>query len=164
MFFQLGYLTENVLRSKLKKPNLPSIWNGLFTLLFKSFLERVTGSDSASKLFYTIIYGLYTRIKLDCGSILCTQLVQSKLSTTRHSESSCAHFWSVILKRALARVQIQVPEDSVLATILIFHTNNFIVSVPMKFDFVGSLLETIFNSVPTDNVVINEYQKKPASV
>lgn len=33
----------------------------------------------------------------------------------------------------------------------------------MKFDFVGSLLEVMLKSVPTEDVVNNEYQKKPNS-
>ncbi|CAI9281062.1 unnamed protein product [Lactuca saligna] len=40
MFYQIERYT------KFKKPNLSPMWNGLFTLLFKSFSERVTGSDS----------------------------------------------------------------------------------------------------------------------
>lgn len=31
----------------------------------------------------------------------------------------------------------------------------------MRFDFVGSLPEAMLNSVPADNVVINEYRKRP---
>ena len=44
-------------------------------LLFKSFSEHVAGSDSASKLIYNILFGLYHGIKLDYGSILCMQLI-----------------------------------------------------------------------------------------
>lgn len=60
MFYQMGYKETLTSISKFKKPNLPHQWNGLFTLLFKSFYERVTGSDCASKLFMTIMYGIYT--------------------------------------------------------------------------------------------------------
>ncbi|CAI9261652.1 unnamed protein product [Lactuca saligna] len=35
----------------------------------ESFSERGTGSDTASKLFFTLIYGLYKGIYLDVGSI-----------------------------------------------------------------------------------------------
>lgn len=70
MFFQMGYNGELSLLSNFKKSNLPPIWNGLFTLLFKSFSECVFGSDNTSKLFITIIYGLYHDINLDYGSIL----------------------------------------------------------------------------------------------
>lgn len=59
MFYQMGYVGNLTILSKFKKPNLPPLWNGLFTLIFKSFSERVTGSDSASKLFFTILYSLY---------------------------------------------------------------------------------------------------------
>lgn len=67
MLFQMGYLGEITLLSKFKKPNLLPMWNGLFSLLFKIYSEWVTGSNSASKLLCTIIYGLYTRINLDYG-------------------------------------------------------------------------------------------------
>lgn len=70
MFFQMDYLEDITLLSKLRKHNLPPVWYGLFTLLFKSLLERVAGSDSVSKLFFTILYGLYKDINLDYGSIL----------------------------------------------------------------------------------------------
>lgn len=70
MFYQMGYLENFTLLSMFRKPNLPPMRNELFTLLFKSFSKRVTGSNSANKLFCTIIYGLYTGINLDYGSIL----------------------------------------------------------------------------------------------
>ena len=101
MFYQMGYLENITLLSKFRKPNLPRIWNGLFTLLFKSFSERVTGFDSDDKLFYTIIYGLYKGVNQDYGFVLWVQLVQSTLATSRHSEISCAQFWSIIIKRAI---------------------------------------------------------------
>ncbi|CAI9288312.1 unnamed protein product [Lactuca saligna] len=41
------------------------MWNNLFTLLFRSFSKRVTGSDCASKLFMTMMYGIYSGSNLD---------------------------------------------------------------------------------------------------
>lgn len=70
MFYQIGYIGDISLLLKFRKPNLSPMWNGLFILLFKSFSEQVTGLDSASKLFSTIIYDLYHGINLDYGSIL----------------------------------------------------------------------------------------------
>jgi len=58
VFFRMGYSGYITKLSNFKKSFLPPVWNGLFTLLFKSFSERVAGSDSASKLFYTLMYGL----------------------------------------------------------------------------------------------------------
>lgn len=104
VFYQMGYLESFSLLSKFKKPNLPSTWNGLFTLLFKSFFERVTLSDSASKLFCTLIYDIYKGIKLDYGYVIWAQLVQSTLSSSRHSEKSCARYWSVIVEHAITRL------------------------------------------------------------
>ncbi|CAI9274164.1 unnamed protein product [Lactuca saligna] len=70
MFYQMGYIGNISLFSKFRKTNLPPMWNELFTLFFKSLSGRVFGSDSASILFCTIIYGLYTRVNLDYGDIL----------------------------------------------------------------------------------------------
>ena len=98
MFYQMGYINYLAVVSNFKKPNLPLMWNGLFTLIFKRFLERVTGSDSESKLFLTILYGVYSGINLDYGSVLWAQLVQITLSTMRHTEISCARFWAIIVR------------------------------------------------------------------
>lgn len=159
MFYQMGYLGNISLLSKFKKPNLHPMWNRLFTLLFKSFSECVTGSDSANKLFCPIIYGLYSGINHYYSSILWAQLVQSTLSTSRHLEIYCARFWSFIVKHAIVRLQIQVPYNFVIAAIPIFDTSNFIVSDPTKFYFFGSIPEAILLIVPTDNVLINEYRE-----
>lgn len=70
MFYQMGYKETLTSVSKIKKPNLPPQWNGLFTLLFKGFLERVTGSDYASKMSMALIYGLYTGQNVNYGSVL----------------------------------------------------------------------------------------------
>lgn len=51
------------------------MWNGLFTILFKGLSERVKGFDSASKMFYTLIYGLFKGITLDFGSVIWAQFV-----------------------------------------------------------------------------------------
>ena len=54
-------------------------------------------------------------------------------------------------------------KGSIIATIPILYTNNFIVSDPTKFGFIGSLPEAMLNYVPTKNELINEYRKKPTS-
>lgn len=59
MFYQMGCKETLTVISKLRKPNLPPQLNGLFTLLFKAFYERVTGSGYANKLFMAIIYGIF---------------------------------------------------------------------------------------------------------
>lgn len=163
MFYQMGYLKNITLLSKFRKPNLPPLWNGLFTLLFNNFSERVTGSDSASKLFCTIIYGLYIGINLDYGSILWAQLIKSTLSSTRHSDISSARLWSIIIKRAIVYLQVQVQSDFVLPVTPILQTSNFMVSDPSKFDFISSIPESMLLNVPTENVVIDAYRKKPGS-
>ncbi|CAI9284266.1 unnamed protein product [Lactuca saligna] len=120
MFYHTGYGNYLAIVSKFNKPNLPPMWNGLFTLIFKSFLEKVMGLDSASKLFLTILYGIYFGINLDYESVLSAQLVQSTIYVTWHSEISCACFWSIIVQRALDRHNIPVIKGSALAKIPIF--------------------------------------------
>lgn len=92
MFYQMGYIGGISLLLKFQKSFLPPIWNELFTLLFKSLSERVSGSDSPSKFFYTLIYGLYTGINMDFGSVQLAQFVQSTSSTIRDTKIFCAHF------------------------------------------------------------------------
>lgn len=70
IFYQMGYKETLTTVSKYTKPNLPPQWNKLFTLLFKAFSERVTGSNCASKLFMAIIYGIYIGLDIDFGAIL----------------------------------------------------------------------------------------------
>lgn len=104
MFFQTGYKETLSSISKFRKPNLPPQWNRFFTLLFKGFSERVTGSDCASKLFMAILYGLYTGSNIDYGCILWAKVIQSTLSTTHHSEISCACFWTLIVHRFIEKL------------------------------------------------------------
>ena len=82
---------------------------------------------------------------------------------TRHSEISCARFWSVIVHISISKLKIPVTEGCIIAAIPIFHTLNFIVSDPTNFTFVGSLLEAMLNCIPIDNKLINKYRKTPAS-
>jgi len=71
-FYRIGYSGDISKLSNFMKSSLPPVWNGLFTILFKSFSERVAGSDSASKLFYTLMYGLYSRADIDFGFVIWT--------------------------------------------------------------------------------------------
>ncbi|CAI9280996.1 unnamed protein product [Lactuca saligna] len=82
MFYQTGYKETLIAISKFKKPKLSPMCNGLFTLLFRSFSERVTNSDCARKFFMTLMYNIYSEINLDYGSVIWAQMVQSTLSTT----------------------------------------------------------------------------------
>ena len=75
MFYQMGYKETLTAISKFKKPNLPATWNALFTILFKSFYERVTGSECESKLFIGLMYGLYTGENVVYSSILWDQFI-----------------------------------------------------------------------------------------
>lgn len=106
MFYQTGYKETLSTVSKFRKPNLPPQWNALSTILFKGFSERITGSNYASKLFMTLIYGLYAGMNIDFGSVLWAQVFQRTISTTHHSEISCARFWSLIVPRAIVKHNI----------------------------------------------------------
>lgn len=139
------------------------MWNGLFTLLFKSFTERVIASDSASRLFCTIIYGLFSGVNLDYGTIHWSKLIQSILSTSKHSKTSCARIWSFNVKHAIDCLQIQLKDDSVLVVIPILHTSNIVMFDPTKFSFIRSILEATLPNVDVDNLIVNEYHKKPTS-
>ncbi|CAI9284233.1 unnamed protein product [Lactuca saligna] len=52
MFYQMGYREYLAIVSKFKKPNLPHVWNALFTSLFKILSKRVTGSDYTTKFAF----------------------------------------------------------------------------------------------------------------
>ena len=70
MFYNMEYTELLTTVTKVKKSCLPPQWNGLFTLLFKGLSERVAGSDGASKIFMTHLYGLYAGINMDYGFVL----------------------------------------------------------------------------------------------
>lgn len=164
MYYQIGYTGDISLLSKFKKPFLPPMWNGLFTLLFKSFSERVAGSDNASKLFYTLIYGLFHGFNLDYGAILWTQLIQSTFTTTQHAEISYARFWSIVVNRALSHFNVKLMLDSVMAPTPILQLTTFVMSGPKNFTFIGSIPKEMLVKVPNDNVIVYEYQKLSSSV
>ncbi|CAI9287624.1 unnamed protein product [Lactuca saligna] len=84
------------------------------------------------------------------------------MMTSRHSEISYTRLWSIIVKRAIIHLQIQVPDNCVIAAIPIFHTSKFIVSDPTKFDFVGSILESMTRKVVFGICIsdINEYLQR----
>ncbi|KAL7612051.1 hypothetical protein Lser_V15G04885 [Lactuca serriola] len=112
MIYEMGYTDVLTSIAKVKKSCLPSQWNGLLTLLIKGLAERCGGSDTTSKGFLTILYGLYNGINLDYRSIIWAQVVQSLNTTARHSEISCARFWTLITRRAIDSLDIPVMKDS----------------------------------------------------
>lgn len=162
MFFQIGYTGDISLFSKFRKSFLPLIWNGFFTLLFKSLSKRVSGSNSASKLFYTLIYRLYHGINLDFRFVIWDQFVQSTSSSTRHIQISCACFWSIIMNRALIH-RVPRMQDSLMAEILMLHTTIFVMSDPRSFEFIGSILAALLEKVPLDNSIIRSCRKMSCS-
>ena len=101
MLYEMGYTDVLTTVTKVKKSCFPPQWNGLLTLLNKGLAERVVGSDGTNKGFLTIIYRLYHGVNLDYGSIIWSQLVQTLNKSTRHSEISCGHLWTIVTRRAI---------------------------------------------------------------
>ncbi|KAI3765950.1 hypothetical protein L2E82_15997 [Cichorium intybus] len=163
LFYQLGYKGDITQLSKFTKKSLPPLWNFLFTILFKSFSERTTGTNSASKLFYSLFYGLYHDINLDYGSILWSQFVESVNYKNRHSEISCARFWTVVVKRAIEQHHLHIMTDSVLAVIPTLSTTQFATTKSEDFDFIGSIPITMLDRVPNGVNCIAAYRQIPPS-
>ena len=139
MFYEMGFIGEIPLLSKSKNSFLPPMWNELFTILFKSFSERVARLDSASKLFYTLIYGLYHGINMVFGVVLWSQFIQSIVSTTRQLEISCARFWSIVVNHALGHFKVPLMTDLVIRVIPSLQTSKFMMLDPINFTFVGTI-------------------------
>ncbi|KAL7587405.1 hypothetical protein Lser_V15G38240 [Lactuca serriola] len=163
MFSKMGYTYPIPSITKFKKSNLPPLWSGLFTHLFKAFLERVSGSDCASKSFMTIIYGLFHGISLNCGSVLWDQLVQSTNSTTRHNKISLGRFWSIVVQRAITKLNIPVMADLLKSLIATFHTMKIVATDNSKFAFVGSIPESMYKCVSGASKLIREYKNRQLS-
>ncbi|KAL7586079.1 hypothetical protein Lser_V15G41333 [Lactuca serriola] len=159
MFYNMGYTEVLTTVTKFKKSCLPPQWNGLFTILFKGLSERSAGSDGASRLFITILYGIYNGINLDYGSVLWQQLIQILSSTSRHSEISYARFWTLITKWVMDKYQVPIVAGSPMSSIGTFHTTKIIVSDASKFQFIGSIPETMYGDVPADSRIIRTYKE-----
>ncbi|KAL7587069.1 hypothetical protein Lser_V15G40116 [Lactuca serriola] len=94
MFYNMGYTEVLTTVTKFKKSCLPPQWNGMFTILFKGLSERSVGSDGASRLFLSIMYGIYNGINMDYGSDKGKQVVKGakgpspkKRKSTRAAQS-----------------------------------------------------------------------------
>nr|KAJ0186864.1 hypothetical protein LSAT_V11C900487940 [Lactuca sativa] len=82
------------------------------------------------------------------------QLIQSLSSSSRHTEISCARFYTFITQWIMDHFHVPIMADSMLSCIGMFHTTNIIVTHPSKFVFVGSIPESISAF---------EYKKLPSS-
>lgn len=135
------------------------------TLITKARFCRVLGfaSSDATKLFYTFIYDLYHGIKLDFGVVLWSQFFQSIVSATRHSDISCAWFWSIVVNLALDHFNVPLMSESVMAIILTLQTSLFMMPNRRNFNFVGTIPKVMLEKVPPDNGIANEYRKQPSS-
>ncbi|KAI3791031.1 hypothetical protein L2E82_04572 [Cichorium intybus] len=162
-FYQMGYKGDIDLLSKFTKKGLPPYWNALFTILFKSFSERTTGTDSTSKPFYTLFYGVYHDLNLDYDSILWNHFVDNINYKNRHSEISCARFWSIVVQRNLTKHNIHIVTDFVMATIPILPTGTFVTTNSNDFEFISSIPLEMTNRVPIDVKCVATYCKIPPS-
>ncbi|KAL7586246.1 hypothetical protein Lser_V15G38226 [Lactuca serriola] len=154
MFYNMGYTKVLTSVAKFKKSCLPPQWNGLFTVLFKGLSERSSGSDGASRLFLSIMYGVYNEINLDYRWVLWQQLIQSLSSSSRHSEVSLARFWILITRWAMDKFDVPTADGASMSSIGTFHTKKIIVSDASKFSFIGSIPETMYGGVPSDSRLI----------
>lgn len=64
-----------------------------------------------------IMYGIFSGINRDYGSVLWEQLVKSTLSTTQHNEISCARFRTIVIQIAINKINITILEDYNMASI-----------------------------------------------
>ncbi|XP_052626744.1 uncharacterized protein LOC128133385 [Lactuca sativa] len=107
-----------------------------------------------------MLYGMYNGLNLDYGSIIWQQLVQSLLSSSKHSEVSCGRFWSIITKWAMDRNRVPIMVDSLLSSIVTFHTTKIIVTDPTKFSYIGSIPETMLGCISTASNILQQYRKR----
>ncbi|CAH1437430.1 unnamed protein product [Lactuca virosa] len=155
----MWYISDLSVLSQFKKSALPPIWNAFFTIMFKCFSERSTGSDNASRLFHTLLYGLYTGENIDFGTILWDQFVQSPASKTKDIEISRARFWSIMVRNAMLHYHIPEIRDVVIADIPKMKTSMFVTFEPKNFLIVGLISQSMLSMVPAGNPVIIEYLK-----
>ncbi|CAI9293870.1 unnamed protein product [Lactuca saligna] len=111
----------------------------------------------------TLLYGLYTGMNIDFGSVLWAQLIHSTISTSRHTEISCARFWSLIVRRAIVKQNIPTMQDILAFTISTLHTTWIIVADASKFSFIGSILEVMFRDVPASSKILEGFRKPTPS-
>ncbi|KAL7614214.1 hypothetical protein Lser_V15G07192 [Lactuca serriola] len=159
VFYNMGYNEVLTTVTKFKKSCLPPQWKELFTVLFKGLSERSAGSDGASRLFITILYGVYNGINLDYGSVLWQQLIQSLASTSRHSEISYVRFWTLVTKWMMDKYRVPIVPGSPPSSIGTFHTTKIIVSDASKFQFIGSIPESMFGDIPAERRIIRTYKE-----
>lgn len=106
-----------------------------------------------------IIYGIHTCLNVNFRAVLWAQVIQSTLSTTRHSEVSCARFWSIIVEWAIDKLKIPMMTYALLSTVSTFHTIGIIVANNSKFSFVGSIPKAMFRDVPTASKILEGFRK-----
>ncbi|KAL7609651.1 hypothetical protein Lser_V15G12998 [Lactuca serriola] len=159
MFYNMGYTEVLTSVAKFKKSCLPPQWNRMFTVLFKGLSEGSSGSDGASRLFLSIMYGVYNGINMDYGSILWQQLIQSLSSTSRHSEISYARFWTLVTKWVMDKYHVPIVAGAPMSSIGTFHTTKIIISDASKFPFNGSIPESMYGDVPADSQIIRTYKE-----
>ena len=159
MFYNMGYTEALTSVAKFKKSCLPPQWNGMFTVLFKGLSERSSGSDCSSRLFLSILYGIYNGINVDYEFVLWQQLIQSLSSSSRHSEVSYARFWTLITKWVMDKYNVPTVAGAPMSSIGTFHTTKIIVSDASKFPFNGSIPESMYADIPTDSRIIRTYKE-----
>ena len=101
VYNQIGYIYDFSVLYLFKKSVLPAIWNALFTIMLRCFSKPSTVSNNASRLFHTLLYGIYYVEKVYFGAMLWDQFAQSISSKTKDTEISWARFWSIFVRNAM---------------------------------------------------------------
>lgn len=86
-------------------------------------------------------------------------MVQSTLSTIRHSEISYARFWTLIVHCSIEKLKILVMQDALMASVSIFQMTRLIISDSSMFSFIGSIPDVMFQAVPPSSKILEGYRK-----
>lgn len=140
VYHQIGYKSDLFVLLKFHKSYFPPIWNDLFTILFKGFSQRITSSDNANKLFHTLLYTLYTNEKIDLCQILQVQFTQIPASSMNDSNTSCAYFWSIVLKNAWDHFKVPRVADMQFVKFSMLNKTTFVTTDAKNFHYIRDIL------------------------
>lgn len=105
----------------------------------------------------TLLYGLYIGMNIDFEAVLWDQVIQGTISTSHHTEISCARFWSLIIRRVSDKHNIPTMQDALVFSISTFHTTWLIAVDASKFSFIGSIPEVVFRDVPASSLLLQGF-------
>lgn len=118
---------------------LPSVWNALFTILFRCISKKITGSDNTNKLFHTLLYTLYSEENIDLGQLLRVQFTQGISSSMKITDISCARFWLTVVKNARGHFKVPTMFDAQMANFDVLNTTTFASFNEIDFHHIGEI-------------------------